>query len=220
MDNIALTLKPLASHAKHRVFQRATIEGVLLLVLSLVVSYYAGVFAADHESFPVTDIILSNIRAFDVDWIFAYGPLLLWVFVAFLFLRRPQYIPFTLKSIALLILVRSVFVPLTHVGPFPVQAPLDYGNYFLQYFTSGADLFFSAHTALPFLMALLFWEDKKLRVFFTIVSILFGVVVLLGHYHYSIDVLSAYFITFAVFRMGEILFHKEERMFREGVGTA
>lgn len=220
MSESTVTLKSLESHVKHRVFQRAAIEGIFLLMLSLVVSYYAGVFAADHESFPVTDIILSNIRPFDVDWIFAYGPVILWVFVGFLCLRHPQRIPFTLKSIALLILIRSLFVPLTHVGPFPVQASVDYGGYFLQYFTSGADLFFSAHTALPFLMALLFWEDKKLRVLFIIVSIFFGVVVLLGHFHYSIDVLSAYFITFAVFRMGEILFPKEDRMFREGIRVA
>jgi membrane-associated phospholipid phosphatase len=43
----------------------------------------------------------------------------------------------------------------------------------------------------------------------------FAIVVLLGHLHYSIDVLSAYFITFSVFHLCTFLFRKDWKFFQE-----
>jgi hypothetical protein len=57
----------------------------------------------------------------------------------------------------------------------------------------GGDLFFSGHTGLPFLAALAFWHIPTLRIFYLASTWYFGTVVLLGHYHYSIDVLAALF---------------------------
>lgn len=210
----------ITTHKKYwtnKEFLTSFVFGTALLLASIVVNFYAGLYATEKASGSVTDIILSNIRVYDVDGIFVYGPLVLWLFVAFLCLRDPQKIPFVLKSIALFVLIRSVFVVLTHVGPFPDQVTVDYTSDMVKRFTFGGDLFFSAHTGLPFLMALSFWENFRLRALFITTSILFGIVVLAAHLHYSIDVLSAFFITYTIFHIAEILFKKDRDMFFHGI---
>lgn len=196
---------------KNKSFALSTIVGFVLLILSLVVNYYAGLYATEKASLAVTDIILSNIPVYDVDGLFIYGPFVLWAFVIILSLIKPQRIPFVLKSIALFILIRSVFITLTHIGPFPNSLPLD--SDLLKYFTSGSDLFFSAHTGLPFLMALIFQEHRQLLMLFTVMAVFFGIIVLMAHLHYSIDVLSAFFITYTIYHMACLFFKKDKEMF-------
>ena len=198
-------------------FMGAALASFALFLVSLVINFYAGIYATQSASNPVTDIVLSNIRVYDVDLIFIYGPLLLWVFVAWLCAKEPSRIPFTVSSIALFVIIRSAFISLTHLGPFPTQAVLDYSSNFIRGFTFGGDLFFSAHTGLPFLMALNFKPlSRSLFVAFFISAIFFGIVVLLGHLHYSIDVLSAFFITYAIFHMAEAIFKEDRQMFLSG----
>ncbi|MEI8091030.1 MAG: phosphatase PAP2-related protein [bacterium] len=74
----------------------------------------------------------------------------------------------------------------------------------------GADLFFSGHTGLPFLFALIFWNNKWMRYLFVLTAIYFGAIVLLGHLHYSIDVLSAFFITYTIRHINEFLWKKDK----------
>lgn len=192
-------------------FILSTIVGFVLLILSLVVNYYAGLYATEKASLAVTDIILSNIPVYDVDGLFIYGPFVLWAFVIILSFIKPQRIPFVLKSIALFIFIRSVFITLTHIGPFPNALPLD--SNLLKHFTSGSDLFFSAHTGLPFLMALVFHEYRQLLILFTVTAVFFGAIVLMAHLHYSIDVLAAFFITYTIYHMTCLFFKKDKEMF-------
>ncbi len=189
---------------------------VLGLALSLVVNYYAGTYAVRSASNSVTDIILNNTPVFNVDGIFINGAIVFWIFVCILLARDLQKMPFTFKSIALFVILRSVFVSLTHIAPFPVQSPVVIG-YLLRDITFGADLFFSGHTGLPYLLALIFWEHRLIRWLFLCCSVLFGVVVLLGHLHYSIDVLSAFFITYSIFHIAERLFVSDRRLFYHGL---
>ena len=191
--------------------------GLVLLLASLVVQYYTSGYVTRSVSEPVTDIILSNTRVYDVDFIFVWGAILLMVISLAMGLKHLNYLPFAMKSVALFTLIRSVFVSLTHISPFPTRAVIS-STFFSEKFFSGIftgnDLFFSGHTGLPFLLALMCWDIKPLRYIFLGFSILFAVVVLLGHLHYSIDVLSAYFISFAIFHMSkEYLFKKEWQLF-------
>jgi hypothetical protein len=204
------------SHLTDKNFLISLIIGMILLLGSLVINFYAGMYATEKASNSVTDIILSNIRVYDVDGIFIYGAILFWVFTGLLCIFEPKRLPFTLKSIALFVVIRSVFISLTHIGPFPMQMIMT-SSKIMQKFSFGADLFFSGHTGLPFLMALIFWQKKPLRWFFIISSIVFGAVVLLGHLHYSIDVLSAFFITYTIFHIAEILFKKDRQVFFNGI---
>ena len=201
-----------ALHFTNKKFLFSLFFSILLLIGSLFLNFYASMYATERASNAVTDIILSNIRVYDVDLIFVFGPLVMWIFVAILCVIEPKRTPFILKNIAIFVIIRSIFISLTHIGPFPIEA-ITTGSQFIGKFTFGGDLFFSAHTGLPFLMALIFWQDKYLRWIFTITSILFGIVVLLGHYHYSIDVLSAFFITYTIFQISSYIFKKDKNIF-------
>ena len=162
---------------------------------------------------------MDNIPTSDVDEVFIYGPVVLWAFVAFLCLMEPKKIPFVIKSVALFILIRSVFITLTHIGPFPDRIFINYPEDLIGKFTFGGDLFFSAHTGLPFLMALVFGKNIYLKIFFILSAVFFGVVVLVGHLHYSIDVLAAFFITYTIYHISEYIFKKDKKMFSEGLGV-
>ena len=191
-------------------------ESLILFGISLIIQFFISGYVNSLPNAPVTDLILSNIRVYDVSEIFVYGSVLL-VFMGLLIgLSRPNYIPFAFKSVALFTLIRSVFVSLTHISSFPtrvvIESPFFNKEVFNGIFT-GNDLFFSGHTGLPFLLALIFWNNKKLRFMFLGFSILFAIVVLLGHIHYSIDVLSAYFITYSIFQICKFLFKKDWQLF-------
>lgn len=188
-----------------------TIFALLFLVASFFVNFYAGTYATREASNDVTDLILNNIRVFDVDGIYVYGFLAFCVFVALFGIFEPKRIPFFAKTVALFVLTRSLFVVLTHIGPFPSQLNID--SILFSKFSFAADLFFSAHTGLPFLMALLFWENKRFRVFFIALSVFFAIIVLLGHLHYSIDVLAAFFITYTIFHISRTIFKKDQEIF-------
>lgn len=190
-------------------FRSSAYLGFLLLLASLFMNYFANSFVAAKASSPVADIILDNIPVVNVDFIFEQGFMLFFLFVAAVLFYQPTKIPFTLKSIAVFIVVRSISISLTHLAIPPQHSFLDLNNLF-QRMTSGNDLFFSAHTGLPYLMALIFWEDKKLKYIFIALSLFFGAAVLFGHLHYSIDVFAAFFITFGVFRITKRLFNNDD----------
>jgi hypothetical protein len=119
---------------------------------------------------------------------------------------------------ALFLLVRAVFVSLTHVAPSPIDPQLPAP--FLNSIFYGSDLFFSGHTGLPLLAALAFWHIPPWRMLYLALTAFFGAVVLLGHYHYSIDVLAALFITHGVFQMSCWLFGRDYALFRSSESQA
>lgn len=208
--------------ARYRIFKdKKFVFSYVLSVISLIVGsyigYYATVYATDSMSSPVTDIILSNIRVFDVDGIFTYGPIIMWVLLIVYLLVRPNKVPFTIKSVALFIITRAIFISMTHIGAFTTNPHLDPTSVVSSYFSIyGGDLFFSGHTGLPFLFALIFWEYKPLRYVFICASIFFGIIVLLGHFHYSIDVFSAFFITYGIYHIASRWFKKDKVYFDRG----
>lgn len=188
-----------------------------MLGASFVINFYAAIYSATRASNSVTDIVLSNIPVYDVDGTFIYGPMIFWTFIITFCITEPKRAPFVLKSIALFILIRSIFISLTHIGPDPTQ--IEISSSIIRKFSSGADLFFSAHTGLPFLMALVFWNHKVVRILSVLTAIFFGIVVLAGHLHYSIDVVSAFFITYSIFRLAEIFFPKDRVLLSDGIQT-
>lgn len=200
---------------KNKEFIKSFIISILFLAISLYINFRAGNYATEKASLPVTDIILSNIRVFDVDGFFIWGPIFLFSLITILCLYHPKKIPFILKNIALFTVIRSIFISLTHLGPFPTQIVVDNAASLINKFTFGGDLFFSGHTGIPFLLALILWHNKRLRYFFLAYSLFMGTIVLLGHYHYSIDVLAAFFITYSIYHIALYLFKKDKLMFDE-----
>lgn len=186
----------------------------MLFVLSIMTNYGAGVFATSRASNYVNDIILSNIPVVDVSILFVWGAIALIIFVTILCFMDARRVPFTLYALAMFYFIRAGFVTLTHLGAYPDQMILDEGWIMNQLF-GGDDLFFSGHTGAPFLLALVYWREVVLRYIFLTWSVFMAVVVLLGHVHYSIDVLSAYFITFTIFQLTHWLFPKDYARFND-----
>jgi len=204
--------------SRHRGFwnsdrRRSLYIGLLLLGVSLVLHVQAGYYSARSAALSnfVGDVFLDNIPPLDIDFLVVQGALLFWVAFLMLLAARPQYLLFGVKAIALFIIFRSFFVSLTHIGVYPEQIPFDsgVGVHLYNLFTFQGNFFFSGHTGLPFLLALVFWHERPWRLFFLVSSLVFGIAVLLAHIHYSIDVFSAPFITYAIFCIGKKLFPRD-----------
>jgi hypothetical protein len=192
-------------------FRVSVLQSILVLIASLVVNYVAGTYASLHAGHPVRDVLLDRMPTLPVDVIFVDGAFLLWAFVLTILLSAPRTIPFVLKALTLFIVIRSFFVVLTHIGPPVDEAVLD-PNRIMDTFTFAGDLFFSGHTGFPFLLSLIFWENKTLRYILLGSSIVFALAVLFGHLHYSIDVFAAFFITDSIFRIAQRMFPREYEM--------
>ncbi len=165
--------------------------GLFLLAASLAVNYYANLYAMKKAGNSVGDILLNILPVVNTNIIFFEGAIIFFALLFVLMVYEPKGIPFVIKSIALFIVIRSGFIVLTHFGPDPTRAPFD-NDAFIAIFTSSSDLFFSGHTGLPYLFALIFWHERPWRLFFLGSSVVAGASVLLAHYHYTIDVASAF----------------------------
>ncbi|MEK7612769.1 MAG: phosphatase PAP2-related protein [Patescibacteria group bacterium] len=196
----------------HHGLYASSLIPLILFAVSLVVNFFATRYANIQASNYVEDIILSNTPVFDVDWFFVYGLLFLATFITLLCLAHPKRIPFTLYALTLFILIRAVFISLTHLGPFPLQTDGDVNQYLARFFFAD-DYFFSGHTGAPFLLALIYWKHDYLRYFFIAASLFFGTIVLLGHLHYTIDVAAAFFITYAIYKIAVWIFPKAKELF-------
>jgi len=121
-----------------------------------------------------------------------------------------------MKSAALFVTVRAVFISLTHLAVPPPRVAPDQNDLteLLAFLSSDGDLFFSGHTGLPLLMALIFWDRRSVRMGFVAATALEGISVLLAHIHYSIDVLGALFITPTILRLAERWFPRDRALAR------
>lgn len=201
-----------------RTYLRSLTEGAAFLAASTIAIFAAVSYATVHASNHVTDFVLSRVGPFNVRFLFVYGTFTAFVLTAGLLASRPNRLPFAFKATALFLLVRAVFVALTHMAPSPIE-PQQPAPFFNSIFYGG-DLFFSGHTGLPLLAALAFWHMPRWRMFYLALTAFFGTIVLLGHYHYSIDVLAALFITHGVFQVSCWLFARDYTLFRSSESRA
>lgn len=197
-------------------FAVSSFTGILFFISCMILHYAAGTYATQRAGSAVEDLILSRLPVLDVNIIFIEGNILFWTVIITLLLNQPKRIPFILKTMALFMLIRAFFVILTHLGPDPTELIIRQ-NSIIDKFTFGGDLFFSGHTGAPFLMALAFWNNKYLRISFLISSVIFGISVLLGHLHYSIDVFAAFFISYGIFHIARFLFAADCSLMHHGL---
>lgn len=205
----------LKRHILHTRFQRSFIIAAALFIVAIVLNYFASTYATESASSSVTDIVLSNIPVFNVGGIFALSTFAFIAVIVVVAFQEPKRMPFIMEAVALFLAIRSVFLTLTHIAPFPTQAPIT--STIFERFNFGGDLFFSGHTGIPFLLALIFWDINALRNLFLFLSVFFAIIVLLGHIHYSIDVLSAYFITYTIYHIATRLFTNDAKFLKHGL---
>lgn len=188
--------------------------GVFLLILAVIIQIILGRFSARVaiNAPSVRDIFLDNLPLINLSPVIVSGVIVLWVFAWVLLIVNPRYLIFSTKAIALYIISRAFFFSLTHVGPYPSQyAPSAHNDGYRLYhlITFQGNFFYSGHTAFPFLLALIFWDNKYLRYLFIALTVFFGASVLLAHVHYSIDVFAAPFIIYGMYAITARLFPRD-----------
>lgn len=199
-------------HWADHAYAASVIFGLALFVASLFSAYLANKYLQYANNRSVPDLLLDVLPNFDVTTPLLIGIIIFFMYLFFLCAARPKLIPFTLKTLSLLILVRSVFVILTHLGApttyFDYHNPITKG-FFPLLLDDG--FFFSGHVAVPFLLALSFWKDRISRLLFFLISLIAAVLVLVGRLHYSIDVFAAYFVAWGIFSIAKIMFQSDYR---------
>jgi len=171
---------------------------------------------------PLPDLLLSALpyvdgvaRANYLLWLAVYLPLAL-VFLASEPRRWARY----MVTGGLVSLARGLTIALTGIGPpGPARAdlmPVDALETWFQLvspwavFAHGSaqayltkDLFFSGHAATTFLLVLYLWPRPRLRWLALAAHAVVVASVLLARLHYSIDVVGAWAVTFAIFALRE-----------------
>lgn len=190
--------------AQHR---SAIFISILFLSMALVFNYVASTYVDRAGEVSAPDLILDLIPAMNLSMIYVYG----YIFVILLLLiyplvRDPKDFHKVVSQFSLLILLRSFFITLTHLKA-PAEAIAIDIPYFLSFLSFSNDLFFSGHTAVPFLGFLIFQKRRISRLFLAMTVILASTVLVM-HVHYSIDVFAALFITLGSYTFGNWFFNK------------
>ena len=211
----SFSLKDLFGH--ERLYSLLT--AFLLLGISFVLEHFANVYELEYSQRPtsqyVGDILLNNLPVINLNLIIVEGALFSLIFgTLFITFWRPRYLLFTLKAIALFIAIRAVFISLTHVGIYPgtIDPNLGFFTSVYSYLNLQMGFFFSGHTGMPFLIALIFWKEFRTRIVFLSISFVFAAAVLVAHVHYSIDVFAAPFMTYGIFEIARYFFPRDYQL--------
>ncbi|MCX6787092.1 MAG: phosphatase PAP2-related protein [Candidatus Kaiserbacteria bacterium] len=199
------------------------ITAIVLLGFSFVFEHFANAYALIYLERPtsvyVGDLLLDNLPVVDLSFIIVEISLAAIVLgVLFFVFYRPRYLIFSLKALALFIAIRALFISLTHVGIYPGSINLLGDGFFdalYAYLNFQTGFFFSGHTGIPFLMALIFWNKPGERNLLLILSLVLGISVLLAHTHYSIDVLAAPFMAYGIFKISQYLFARDYELIKK-----
>jgi len=183
---------------------------ILLALLFLAVSMISMVYSSNYvdslNTISVPDLILDSIPSVDLSFLFIWGfVFVVAVYIFYPLFYKPKKFHYALGMLSLFILVRSAFIILTHLKA-PSAAITVTAPSFLSSISYANDLFFSGHTGLPFLGFLVYNDGKIIKYFMLFSSVILAITVLLMHVHYSIDVASAYFITYGVYTLGTPMF--------------
>ena len=160
-----------------------------------------------REGAYIHDLVLQAIPAFDVS---LPTFLIIWTISGLVIVRmiqQPAFALLMLSSFTLLCIARMVSIAMVPLNPpdglIKLNDPLTSMIYGGKDKFMTKDLFFSGHTSNMFLMCLCLTKktDKYLALLATIAV---GVLVLVQHVHYTIDVLAAFLFTYIVYRVSRI----------------
>lgn len=174
--------------------------GLLLLIIVLISFPYFFSFIEKRNGAHLNDWLLNKIPSTDVsNWVFA----IIWSMALLTIIRciqSPEIFIVFLWGFIVLSLSRMITIIALPLNPpnglIELVDPISnqfYGSTFIT-----KDLFYSGHTATQFLMFLCLKNrtDKKITLISTIAI---GVLVLVQHVHYTVDVIAAPLFTVGVF---------------------
>lgn len=181
--------------------------GVLSVVagagLNFASEAYLHNYMSEGKSLPMlSDLILDNLPFYNVSLIydiFCLVPILL-VFIYFVHKKDYERIPLFLLMSGIFYIVRAVFIVLTPFGNPPMFNGSDSLFHGFSYFELG--VYPSGHTGNVFLMFLLV-KDRTYKWLILACLIIVISSLFLARGHYSIDILSGLFFSYAIREFGE-----------------
>jgi PAP2 superfamily C-terminal len=183
-------------------FRRQLLLTVLILGMLLLAYAHSLDWIELRPGVVLPDPLLALFRPRKVTWVvFAliYGSLVLGLGTLS---KRPAALLVALQSYALVIVARMAAMYFVPFDP-PVRM-IHLKDPFVQLFDMGVvltrDLFFSGHVATLFLLFLTA-RHRMLRAAFLLATVVVAAGLILQHVHYTIDVLTAPFITFGCYRL-------------------
>jgi PAP2 superfamily C-terminal len=197
-----------AEAIKSNKYKQKLIIALLILVPTLISLPFFFNYVENREGVVLNDVILNILSSVNLSIpIFA----IIWALSVLAIVRAIQnplffltfVVAFTLLTLSRII---SIYIVALNppIGIIELKDPLSnffYGNKFIT-----KDLFYSGHTATMFLMYCSFTKktDKLLALFATLIV---GIMVLLQHVHYTIDVLAAPIFTYFIYRVAKYWVH-------------
>lgn len=188
----------------YRGWVRALAFGFAFLMCALFINYYAGLYATMRAGPSVPDTLLDVIPRIDTSFVHESTVDIRIVCMLVLPFIFPQTLPLLFNGLALVVLVRSLFVNMTQLGLYH-----DAGLITNSFVTFGGDLFFSGHVAMPLLLSFVYWKLPWVRYSLIFAAILLGASSLMGHYHYSIDVFAAPFFAYSLYKLSVALMPRD-----------
>ncbi len=186
----------------------ATLAGLLAL-FTLSYAFYTKLgWVADQRSLPVgSDWLLRRLPVVDTLPMLSWGWFALHLYaVGAAVAYWPKRVPFLVYLLTLYMLVRTAFVflsPIGHpVGMVDMRVHDWIFSRILGRWTFMNEFVFSGHTAIPFLF-FLFFPSRGLKTLMLAGSVTMAVCVLLSRNHYTVDVLAAYLVGYALHGIAE-----------------
>ena len=164
---------------------------------------YLHNYISEGKTLPMlSDLILDNLPVVDVSLIYDIVALIPIILLIIYIIHKKEYnrIPFFLLLIGLFYIVRGIFIVLTPFGNPPMFNGSDppfhgFANYELGVYPSG-------HVGNVFLLLLLV-NNMTYKWIIGICLIIVILALFLAHGHYSIDILSGLFFSYAIRSFGE-----------------
>jgi hypothetical protein len=158
-------------------------------------------FVESRSGQLLNDPLLDLLPAADVSWlIFAliYFGVVSWILTS---VKTPDVLLSGVQTYCLVTILRLISIPL-----FPLEPPVNYVPLiepFVQFFTNGGriisrDLFFSGHMT-TILFCYFNKEKGVLKTIYFYSAIAMGILLMLQHVHYTIDIIAAPFFTWLCF---------------------
>lgn len=187
--------------SSHRNRIELIISILLLAVILFTLTNFLN-YVESRNGFSFDDPILSLFEPTDLTWLtftLIYGSLIVAIVNLTL---KPEKLLFTIQLYTLMVVIRIISMWLLPLNPPEKMILLN--DPFVEFFGTGKtltkDLFFSGHTATLFILFLTA-DDRLFRGIFLLSTILVAISVLMQHVHYSIDVFSAIFFTYACYQI-------------------
>jgi membrane-associated phospholipid phosphatase len=168
---------------------------------------YLHDYMSDGKTLPMlSDLILDNLPFYNISLIYDIFCLVPIVLVLIYFVHKKDYdrIPMFLLMSGVFYIVRAVFIVLTPFGNPPMFNGSDSLFHGFSYFELG--VYPSGHTGNVFLMFLLV-KDKNYKWLILTCLIIVILSLFLARGHYSIDILSGLFFSYAIKAFGEKHFY-------------